>query len=66
MLLEDLLLSLQLLDRSTEPVTDVAVLGKKAQRPALAGSADQDLRTSRLHWAGDVQRTVDLVIGALE
>src|SRR5260370_26205483 len=64
--LENLLLSLQVLEVAAKPVADVAILSKQSQCPPLAASADHDLRTPRLDGAGYVQRTIDLVVRALE
>src|ERR1700674_4608613 len=66
MALEDLLLSLQVLEWPEEPVTDVAVTGQDPKRPLLAPTAHEDLRSSWLDGAWAVEGSVDPVVLALE
>src|SRR5207245_9890203 len=65
-LLENLLLSLQVLEVAAEPVSDIAVLREKPEGPPLAAAPDQDLRATGLDRPRHVERAIDPVVLALE
>src|SRR5262249_24107502 len=61
-LLEDVGLVLEFVERADEPVRDVRVLCGQQQRALFAAAADQDLGPAGLDWPRRIQRTVDLVV----
>jgi hypothetical protein len=50
-LLEDALLSYEILERAAKPVPDVSMPGEDAQGPPLSAAADEDLRPTGLQRA---------------
>src|SRR5207245_106485 len=65
-ILEDLPLAFEVVERPAEPVPDVAVLGEDAQRSLLAAAADQDLRPTLLDRPRHVESALDAIELALE